>query len=411
LIKDQVFGITDIINLPRNTYAECVDYLVKELDTAATLLPAPNEYAEQDYGRITKGACMGLQSRILLYAASPLFNGGGEASGADLAKIVSYPSYDVKYWQQAAAAAEAVINSGYYSLYQDNSTAPGYGFYQVFLKRVNNEYMFAFHRPGNRDFESFYNPPSRGGDKYSQPTENLARAFPMKNGKAITDATSGYDPTHPYTNRDPRFNYSFIYNGSLYYSTTSNGKIPVYTYEGAPSDGFGATTTGYYSRKMCDENISNNSSFNTERGWPLIRYAEMLLNYAEAINEAGQTDLAYPKLITLRERAGIEPGADGMYGLKSGMSVAEMREIIRNERRIELAFEDHRWHDIRRWKIAMVVGNAFNDCMKITKNGDNYTYNVVSSIRRHNFRPEMYLLPIPDGEIRKMPAMLQNPGW
>jgi hypothetical protein len=422
LIGDKVFGLEDVINLPRNNFEECIAYVSKELDEAAALLPPPGTggYEEQDYGRVTKGACLALKSRVLLYAASPLFNGGSISTDAALAKLVSYPTYDVKHWQDAANAAAAVINANYYSLHQGATATPGFGFFDVFLKRVNNEYIFAFHRPLNRDMEVFYNPPSRGGQKNSQPTQNLVDAFPMKNGKAITDPTSGYNPNNPYVNRDPRFEYSIIYNNSLYYSTSTNSKIAVSTYLDAATDGYkatgdGPTTTGYYVRKMCDDNISANSSFNTERGWPLMRYAEVLLNYAEAINETGQTQLAYPKLIELRKRAGIDAGADGNYGLKANMTVTEMRDIIQNERRIELAFEDQRWHDIRRWKIAMTVNNGFNKAMRIvrtvTNNVTTYTYTVVPTIRRHNFRPEMYLLPIPLSEVLKAPAMLQNPGW
>jgi hypothetical protein len=165
---------------------------------------------------------------------------------------------------------------------------------------------------------------------------------------------------------------------------------------------------------MCDDNISANSSANTNRAWPLIRYAEILLNYAEAINEAGHPELAYPKLVELRLRAGITRGGDGLYGLKPNMTQDEMRYVIRNERRVELAFEDHRWHDIRRWKIAMTVSNQVNKVMRIIRTNPSpatYSYQRTESIRRHNFRPEMYLLPIPDDEIRKMPVMRQNPGW
>jgi hypothetical protein len=243
------------------------------------------------------------------------------------------------------------------------------------------------------------------------PTQNLVEAFPMRNGKAITDPTSGYNAATPYINRDPRFNYSIIFNESRY-ATSSGSQTAVLTYESSGSDGFPATTTGYYSRKMCDSTISANSSSNTNRAWPLIRYAEMLLNYAEAINEAGQPQLAYPKLIELRSRAGIDPGTNNLYGLKANMTIAEMRDVIQNERRIELAFEDHRWVDIRRWKIAMVTNNQFNKIMRITRaSNGTYTYNREESVRRHNFRPEMYLLPIMNDEIRKMPAMVQNPGW
>lgn len=412
LIGDNVYGIEDVINVPRASWAECVSYLVKELDEAGQLVPATNnDYNAVDYGRITKGACMGLKSRILLYAASPLFNGGSIATDPDVAKVVSYPAYDVKYWQAAADAAQDLINSGYYTLSLDNTTRPGFGFYNVFLQRVNPEYILGFYRANNKDIELFYNPPTRGGQKNSQPSQNLVDAFPMRNGRSITDPTSGYNPANPYVNRDPRFNYSIIFNESKY-ANSSGSQAQVLTYEGSGSDGFPATTTGYYSRKMCDSTVAQNSSGTTQRAWPLIRYAEILLNYAEAINETGQTQLAYPKLIDLRKRAGIDAGTDGMYGMKQNMTVQEMRNFIQNERRIELAFEDHRWNDIRRWKIAMVTNNAYNKVMRIVKNSNGtYTYNLQESVRRHNFRPEMYLLPIPNDEIRKMPAMVQNPGW
>ncbi|OYU56537.1 MAG: RagB/SusD family nutrient uptake outer membrane protein [Chitinophagaceae bacterium BSSC1] len=424
IVKDNVYGKDDIIDLPRETFANTVKYIATELDAAAALLP--DVYSNSlDYGRATKGACLALKSRLLLYAASPLFNGGATTSDPTLAAIVSYPTANASYWQAAADAANAVINSNQFSLLVDNTTAPGYGFFNVFLQRVNPEYIFGYYRAPNRDMEGFYNPPTRGGAKNSMATQDLVDAFPMKNGRQPLNAdgtvssSSGYNAADPYANRDPRFNYSIIYNGANYFSTTTNSKVPVFTYvngtgaTGQTADAFGVgTTTGYFSRKMCDDAISANSSANTNRAWPLIRYAEILLNYAEAINETGQTALAYPKLIELRKRAGIDAGADALYGLKANMTVAEMREVIRNERRIELAFEDHRWHDIRRWKIAMTVSNQYNSVMRVTKNANgSYTYDRLKSIRLHSFRPEMHLLPLPDGEVRKMPSMLQNPGW
>lgn len=427
VVGDKVYGKDDLINLPRETFANTVKYISEELDKAAALLPAvyPDDI---DYGRVTKGACLALKSRALLYAASPLFNGGCIIPGHRAEALVSYPTASNSYWQVAADAAQAVINSGSYSLLVDNATKPGYGFYNVFLQRVNPEYIFGYYRPANRDFEGYYNPRTRGGStNRSLPTQDLVDCFPMRNGLQPLNAdgsintASGYSATNPYVNRDPRFNYSIIFNGSSYFNSTG-GLSPVYTFVNgtgtipAPTqtiDAFDAgTTTGYFSRKMCDSMISANSGANTNRAWPLIRYAEILLNYAEAINEAGQTSLAYPKLIELRQRAGIEPGTNNMYGLKENMTKEEMREVVRNERRIELAFEDHRWHDIRRWKIAMTTNNQYNKVMKITKNSNgSYTYERRESIRRHNFRPEMYLMPIPDGEINKMPALLQNPGW
>ncbi|MES2275459.1 MAG: RagB/SusD family nutrient uptake outer membrane protein [Bacteroidota bacterium] len=431
-IGDQVYGNDDFINLPRQNFADLVAYLSKELDQVTQLLPAPNAapplgYQDLDYGRVTKGTAMGLKSRLLLYAASPLFNGGALATAnAQQKAVVSYPDYSVSRWEAAADAAEAVINSGYYSL-NVNNTKPGQGFYDVFLARTNSEYIFMVSRPNNKDFESYYLPGTRGGANYSRPTQNIVDAFPMRNGKTITDPTSGYSASNPYANRDPRLNYSIIFNGSKYQSN-ANIQDFVWTFTGTGSNGDAFSSggnTGYFCRKMCDSTVTNSVGANPARNWPLMRYAEILLNYAEAINEAGRTDLAYPKLRDLRARAGILPGTDNNYGMKANMTLDEMRAFIQNERRIELAFEDQRWHDIRRWKIAMTLynggPNGYNKVMHpirvgaagslTTGAGLTFTYQIEDNIRQHVFRPEMYLLPLMDEEVRKMPAMIQNPGW
>lgn len=417
LIGDNVFDISDIINVPRNTFEECINYLVTELDQSAQALSSV-VYADVDYGRITAGACLALKSRVLLYAASPLFNGGFTDRPADKVLLAGYAGYDKNRWQRAADAAEAVMKTGTYSLYKDNTTRPGNGFYEVFLKRVNSEYILALNRGPQREMEAFYLPGSRSGSLVAKPTHNLVEAFPMKDGKPISQSPL-YDPANPYANRDPRFDYSIIYNGLLY-TSNSGPKTPVYTYMGTTEfpntspDAYLPTgvMTGYFSRKMLDENLATNTAGTTERGWPLIRYAEILLNYAEAINEAGFPEKAYASLIQLRDRAGILPGSDNLYGLKANMTVDEMRAVIQNERRIELAFEDHRFNDIRRWMIASKVLTGSNKVIVITKvKADEYKYEVGPTRRPLQFRDAMYLLPIPLTEIQKMPLMVQNPGY
>lgn len=440
---DTLFTKDDNINLPRATFEETVNYIVKELDEAAALLPIPNAafnpavpagqsgYEDRDYGRVTKGACMAVKARMLLYAASPLFNGGAIAGATEeQKKVVGYPTYDVSRWQKAADAANAVINSGYYSLNVENNIKPGFGFYNVFLKRINSEQILFIPRTANRDLENQWNPPSRSGQNTLRPTQNLVECFPMKNGKAITDPTSGFDPKNPYANRDPRFNYTIIFNGSRYQKANS-GVDTVFTYSNQPTatnlknpttDAYDSTITapsaaqtGYYCRKMCDSNIAQSSSANTNRGWILLRYAEIVLSYAEAMNELGQTAKAYEKMIEIRNRAGIDPGADGLYGLKPNMTVAEMREVIKNERHIELACEgDARWDDIRRWKIAEAVSNQKLRSILIERNPVTMAftgYREKPGLVTHVFFPKMYLFPIPALEIRKMPLMIQNPGW
>ena len=250
----------------------------------------------------------------------------------------------------------------------------------------------------------------------------------MRNGRAITDPASGYNPQQPYVNRDPRFRYTIVFNGSFLYRQSLQGLGPVWTYDGTvtgrnpdQSDAFtdGGQNTGYFCRKMQDSTTANTGSTNVQRGWPLIRLAEIYLNYAEALNEVGRTADAIQQIIVLRQRAGILPGNDNRYGIAAGINQTDARTLIRNERRIELAFEDQRWNDIRRWKIAQDLANAdggYNLRMKITQASPTAAptnYQVVRSVRQRAFpfRPEMYLMPIPNSEIRKAPLLRQNPGW
>jgi hypothetical protein len=346
LIGDSIYTESDKINTVRNTYEDCVNYITAQCDSAAALLPL--SYAGLDYGRVTKGAAMSLKARVLLYAASPLFNGGAETGDANLKAIISYPSFDANRWKLAADAAKAVMDLGIYSLNTDNTTKPGYGFYNLFQKRVNNEYIFARMEPDNKDLENLWRPPSRGGGSTSGsfPYQNLVDAFEMKNGLPITDSTSGYDPNNPYVNRDPRLDYTVTHNLSLIY-VAYDALRPVYTYDGEPNgDGFGVgTPTGYYGNKMCNDNVIPNYFFNmSSRCYPMIRYADILLMYAEAMNEfSGPSQDVYNAVEQIRQRAGLDP-----YQLKTGMTKEEMRAAIQHERRVEFAFEGSRFWDVRR---------------------------------------------------------------
>lgn len=406
LIGDKVFEIEDNFAIPRNTYEECVNYIVSELDAVKNELPTKSTQIITDYGRITQGACLGLKSRVLLYAASPLFNGQNGGSGT-LKTLTGYASADPQRWKKAADAAKDLMNTGLYDLYEDNTTRPGYGFYQVFQKRVNDEYILQANRGANRDFESNFLPSSRSGNYQSNVTQGMVDAYGMANGLSITDPASGYDPQNPYLNRDPRFYNSVIYNGSLWFLGSTNQVVNT-SYLASP-DGAGvkANTTGYYNRKMMQES----SSGNTERCWPLIRYAEILLNYAEATNEfEGPTTEVYNALIKIRKRAGILAGATNLYGLNANMTKEEMRLTIQNERRVELSFEEHRLWDCRRWKIAEDFFNRTSKGMRITTTAGVTKYEIVD-ILPHKFPANFNLFPIPEGEISKNIALIQNPGW
>lgn len=404
LVGDTVYTGETPIRVERRSFEDCINYIISELDLAAQSLP-PSQFSF-NYGRITSGAARALKARVLLYAASPLFNGGQVAAAEPLRSLTGYPTADPNRWKLAADAAKAVIDLNLYQLYEDNNTAPGYGFYKLFTQRRNDEHILQGMRPKNRELEGMWLPPSRSAGDGANPTKEMADAFPMRNGKAIADPGSGYNPNDPYRDRDPRFNYSIIHNESMVW--LNNGpKQPVYTYVGVPQDAiYIGTSTGFYINKMLQDDVVPNNFNETERCFPLIRYAEILLNYAEALNESGgSTADIYAAIEAIRKRAGLDP-----YTLPAGLTKDQLREAIRAERRIELAFEEHRFWDVRRWKIAPQTDNKMMHGTEITKNGGSYAYQIIN-VRPHVFRDAMYLWPLPQGELSKSPELLQNPGW
>lgn len=427
LVGDDVRDKEATPDLVRSTFKDCIDYIVAESDAAASNLPAA--HTGLDFGRITRGAALALKARVLLMAASPLYNGGSEATSADLIALTGYPSADASRWQTAFAAIETVINLNQYSLNEaSGSTRPGIGYYQLFLKRVNSEYILQFMMPDNKVMEGYCLPYSRnpGGagafNTLIYPTQELVNTYPMKNGKAISETGSGYSTSNPYVNRDPRFYFSIIYNGSRYLDRVTNTQTQVFTYRNAPIDGAvdnwsgtnNRTKTGYYFRKMCDSTLTAYSSANSQFCFPLIRYADILLQYAEAANETGRTALAIDQLKKIRQRAGIEPGADNNYGLPVSPSKAQLRRIIQDERFIELVLEQQRIFDVRRWKLPADPGynNRFNIPMTgiLWSNaaGSSFTLRPMST---RVFSKAAYFLPIPDQELNNNFGMLQNPGW
>jgi len=430
LVGDTLYTYTQTIPAVRSTFAQTVTYITSECDSAAKTLPTTQSFI--GYGRASAGACMALKARVLLYAASPLFNkpsGALNEAPSDIANsaqraLVGYPSYDPTRWQLAENAAAAVINLQAYTLYTDSSNISGYGeegaFQQLFTERYNTEYIFQLMEPGgNSILEGLFNPPSRTGANGAFPYQGMVDAFGMANGKAITDPTSGYDATNPYVGRDPRLRYSIIYDQALLGNRTANGQIdgysPVDIYlspvngvlTGGTDAVYQGTPTGYYNNKMCDPQAISEGFFAvTNRCLPLIRYAEILLDYAEAANEyEGPTSQVYLAINTVRQRAGLNP-----YQLPAGLSQTEMRTAIQAERRVELAYEGHRFFDVRRWLIADQTENLEEQGMEVDRNGSNATYNIFA-VRKHNFRTAMYLWPFSQTEIGKGSGLIQNPGY
>ncbi len=409
IIGDTIRQLNDNIQLPRRPFAECVEYIVSECDDIKDSLRTQEMVNNTTYGRVTKGAAMALKARVLLYAASPLFNGGNIDPSNPL---TGYTSFDANRWKRAADAAKELIDLGTYRLMPSLT--------DVFITQAapvgsNTETIFWRQNGMNTSVENNNAPvgyTSAGANGITSPTQDLVDAFPTIDGKPIDEAGSGYDANNPYVNRDPRLKATIFYNGALWLNRN------VETFEGGadkPGGTVQQTKTGYYMRKFMGNFESVNGSpvySNTVHDFVYFRYAEVLLNYAEALNEySGPDTEVYDVIRKLRQRAGINAGSDDSYGVPSGLSKDQMRTLIHNERRIELAFEEHRFYDIRRWKIADEAYGAPLRGVEIQRSSQGVlTFNPIE-VLTPVFRPEMYLYPIPYNEVIKNPEMVQNPGW
>ncbi|SHL62065.1 Starch-binding associating with outer membrane [Chitinophaga jiangningensis] len=385
-------------DMPRNTYEETLSQILTDLEQAIPLLPLtnadwPNPAAQAN--RATGAAAMALKVRVLLFDASPLNN-----TNDDPAK-----------WQKAAAAAKAIIDLGKFSL------EPNYA--NVLTVANSNEYIRIWPR-GGRAFigtylSDFLIPTSYGGAQSNlSPTQNHVDLYEMKNGKPITDPTSGYDPQNPYLNRDPRFYVNLLYNGAAWqgravqtWQSRPNAQ-GIVTYGTDNSSAISITKTSYYLKRLWPEASKSGSTANALLNYVFYRYAEILLNYAEALNEAaGPGEEVYKSVNAIRTRA-------GMPELPAGLSKAEMRARIRNERAIEFAFEDMRWWDILRWKQGAELVAQPMKGMNVIKNANGtLTYEVVElPVFKKVFNDYMYHYPIPRAEMNKTSgALVQNPGW
>ncbi|MNT16374.1 SusD family protein [compost metagenome] len=279
------------------------------------------------------------------------------------------------------------------------------------ITRNTPEHIFQVMKSTNRWYEGFLLPVSRGGQAYSYPTQELVDTYPMKNGKNIKETGSGYVEADMYKDRDPRFYYSILYDGSLWLNNTTNTKTVVNLYANAPGDGLGtsgSTKTGYLYRKFCHEGAGGNFGISNNIGLVAIRYAEILLNYAEALNEfSGPGTEVYQAIEQIRERAGLVP-----FQLPLGLTKEQMREVIRNERRVELTYEEAiRFFDIKRWKLAETLINGPAGGMRWTRSGSTVTGARFSFETRRFTNPQMYYFPIPQSEINKSAVLIQNPGW
>jgi starch-binding outer membrane protein, SusD/RagB family len=382
------FTLQDNFSVPRNTYDECVGFVVNELDEAAKLLPL--DYDAANKGRVTKGVALAIKSRALLYAASPLNN----------------PTNDVSKWQKAADASKAVIDLNKYALFTDYKT--------LFSDKAlyNSEVIWS--RPYNNVvdpesinliLEQLLFPNGYFGYSQVDPLQNLVDQFEMVSGKLPKDDPS-YDPQNPYVNRDPRFYATILYDGAPFKGRPVEMFLPGGKDSPQGYDGKDASITGYTVRKFADESITNPSGANTGNSpWIFFRYAEILLNYAEAKYFLGDEVTCRDYINKVRSRTGVNmPPVT-----ESGVALLSR---LQHEREIELVFEEHRYFDVRRWKTAPVALNIDGQKMVIAKDATTgkKTF-TIQTFQTRDFFDKNYLVPIPQSEIDKDAELTQNPGY
>lgn len=407
-------------NVPRNTFAECVKAIESDVAKAVELLPAEygdaaelakleakygtvmvrRVFGEIFLGRVSGRIAQAFLAQTYILAASPAYSQGSgvtyEMAANQAAKVLAY-----------AGGVQGVDPNGftwYCNADEIQNLKDGVCPAEVLWRGEKSE---------STDLENDHYPPTLYGKGRINPSQNLVDAFPMANGYPITDPKGLYNPQDPYAGRDPRLATYITYNGMTcaLENTTVNTAA-----DGADNNALNkistSTRTGYYLRKLLRQDVSLNPNGVNKRYHytPRIRFTEIFLDYAEAANEAwgptGTGSVGYSAkdvIKALRERAGICKGVEDPYLNQCAQSPEAMRELIRNERRLELCFEGHRFWDLRRWKADV---NVTVQGMSIT--GGVYT---VIDVESRNFKDYMYYGPIPYSEVLKFSNLKQNQGW
>ena len=419
-------GDLDQYQIPRSSFQETFDFIMADLGRAETQLGDARRPGAADLG-----AALALKSRVLLFAASDLYN--QNPSGAAETGFTS--GDQMARWQAAKDAAQAVMDLGTYSL----APAPASDdYHRLGVEGWGSGMIWARYFSGdgaNAHNHSLWNSPN-GYNSWSgdTPLQNHVDAYEMSDGSEF----SWDNPDHaaaPYQDRDPRFHANVMYNGRLWRARSggaadldSRGIIQTGWYEIAgqatlrpgidtrdgPIQNWNGTKTGYNMAKFLDNSIVPNEqrAFNP---WVHIRFAEILLNFAEASEALGESGDALTVLNQVRARAGMPDVPAGGDGTRSLM------DHIRQERQIELAFEGHRYFDVRRWMTAPQVYECCNRAMRVegfldpagellVDNTYRYEYNIID-VQDTAWDDRNYFLPIPRGELNRNPSLTQNPGY
>lgn len=428
----------DFQSIERGSFEETINFVVENCEAAAQLLPIKTE---TEMGRATKAAALALKSRILLFAASDL-----TADGTSVNNLVSIENPDrIALWTDARDAAKAVMDLGTYNLADfgaPDKAAVAQNYYDFFRQKdlSSNETIWGkmySKAEGPSSQMNLWNGPN-GNNNWAghNPTQGMVDTYQMEDGSNFLDhftidsdghyinTSDKYESENPYENREPRFYGSILYDGAVWQPRFPNltGRDPVGIYdrrtriskEGGeitsqvygidtrkgPVENWNGSFTGYVLRKFLDDEVIGKNE-NNDHSWIEFRYAEILLNYAEALMELGELGEASTYINMIRNRSGI-PDFTG-----------DITEALRHERKLELAFEGIRWYDLRRWKI---LEESLTDAMgiDITEITENNSVSVIWErivAEERNVVPRMYWVPIPTDEINKAPQLEQNPGY
>ena len=438
-IISKSYQLTDDMKAPRDSYASVIKFIVDECDAAAAVLPLIQKGV--DNGRATKGAAMALKARTLLYAASDLYN-TNVFPGYAKPELIGYTDGNRSdRWKAARDAAKAVIDMNFYSLYKENPS-PGDNIVQnyidIFIKKQTEEDIWVrFETPnttgGDQNLAMMNGPNGYDAEGNNAPSGNLVDAFEMKDGTKF----SWNNPTHaalPYTDREPRFYANILYEGAKwqtrpsfsidldpigivhvgYYETWDAAAnkmviVPGIDSRNSPFNPFNSGQTLYLDRKMVDESVLPTYDPGKWQAvtWRYFRYAEILLNYAEACIELGEDAEARKYINMVRNRAGLPDVTESGSALKAR---------YRNERRIELMYEDHRFFDVRRWVIGPEGYSTFYKANVTYKLLPDKTTAEVPTVfhevlEERAWINKAYFFPILRDELNKNDQLIQNPDY
>ncbi len=441
------YGLADDFAVPRDTYENTIKFIVGELDSAAELLPL--KQSGDNIGRPTKGAALALKARVLLYAASDFANSGASWAGGLEKELVGYVGGDrAARWKAAKDAAKVVMDLGEYSLYKEGGAATAaeaaknYG--EIFLSHATSEDIFLrYFTPSTSESWDGYNPGLYNnpngwhGWGSNCPTGQMVDAFEMKDGTKF-DWTNPAHRAAPYVDRDPRLYATINFDGEKWRPRNDNAAISrdpvgiVQTGYYKKPDGsivagldtrnsiledWNGTYTSYFLKKFIDPTIEA-QFVKQDLPWRFIRFTEVVMNYAEACMALGEEAEAKIWLNKIRKRAGMPDITE---------SGTALRDRYRNERRIELSFEDHRFFDVRRW---MIADQGYTDAQAVeivypadasgnptgppTYSPTGYPSlrdpgNKVGIAQQRAWLPRFYLVPIQTSELNKNNKLVQNP--